>query len=201
MLPETLYHYTVGPKLALIAGSRHLAPKGYGLALSDKEKPVLWFSANPQWEPTATKVLSTNGKEFHRPSVQELLRLAGLYRFRLDIRIPEVLASMGIKLLPWTRIQTVSRIAPIEIQNMVISGIDLGATPMHWWGTLDSVPLSLEVSGLMTLEICRAAEIGADEVWERIPLAQAITEFQARGTRYHQGTATAMPGARSLTPF
>jgi len=198
-IPEALYHYTVGPKLSLIAKSRHLAPTGYGLATSKKEKPVLWFSENCQWEPTATKVISTDGgKTFRRPEVRELQQFVGIYRFRLDTRNLEALNAAGIKLLPWTRLQTIARFDPRDINDMVTTGMTLGATPMHWWGVMEPVPVSLEVSGLLRLEICIHTGNDNPDTWDRISLADAITAWESRGLRVKQTTTSQTSMARGL---
>jgi hypothetical protein len=154
-LPEALYHYTVGPKLPLIAVSRRLEPAGYGLALSRREKPVLWFSENAQWEPTANKNMSADeGRTFRRPSMRELHDTLGLYRFRLDTRNPGALSTAGVRMFPWARARRVAHIDPADIMKMVESELELGATPAHWWGVLEPVPVALKVSAVLAV-LCR----------------------------------------------
>lgn len=197
-LPEAVFHYTVGPKLPLIAGSRQLLPTGYGLALSSREKPVLWWSENPQWEPTATKAMSRDGETFFRPSVQEMQTTVGMYRFRLDCRNPDGLNKVGIKLVPWARMQLIAHIDPQEAVVMVSSGVKLGATPAHWWGCLDPVPVSLEKSGMLRLEHRPGNR------WEPVEggLAAAVAAYERmveeRGQRIQQSTATLQPRARGI---
>jgi hypothetical protein len=197
--PEALFHYTVGPKLALIAASRHLMPIGYGMATGKREKPVLWFSENPQWEPTATKVISTDkGHSYHRPNVRELQERVGVFRFRLDTRRPEALREVGIKLVAWKDLPLQMCMDPKDVTLMIRSGVQLGATPTHWWGTMQPLPTALEVSGVLRLEIRRKAEPGALEGWEPIKLADGIAEFEAMGTRVKQNLATNTPKAMGL---
>ena len=198
-IPEALFHYTVGPKLALIAQSKHLIPVGYGLASSQKERPVLWFSENPQWEPTATKVMSMDsGKTFMRPTLPMLQQTVGIYRYRLDTRNPEALNAAGIRLLPWSRVQLTARIDPKDVGLMVKAGMNLGATPTHWWGVMDPVPLSLEVSGVLRLETRVKPEAGMRESWEPVDMDEALAAYEARGLRVRQTRASETPGAMGI---
>jgi len=52
--PEHVYHYTTGTRLKQIINSGHILPTA--AKIEPHEKPVAWFSASPEWEPTATKV-------------------------------------------------------------------------------------------------------------------------------------------------
>lgn len=200
-LPVALFHYTVGPKLPLILESRQLLPAGFGMAVSVREKPVLWWSSNPHWEPTATKVISVDGgKSYFRPSVDELQKAAGIYRFRLDTRNPEALHALGIKLVPWTRMPLVARIDAKETQSMVAAGLKLGATPTHWWGTLEPVPTALEVSGVLRVECCDAEGLKRNnwvQVEGGLPAAVAAFEEMAklRKMRITQARASDTPAA------
>lgn len=213
--PEFLYHYTIGAKLRLIAGSGHeggeLQTRGHGAAPG--EKPVLWLSANPQWEPTATKVISLDGgRTFMRPSLAQLHAAAGLFRFRVRPRqVVAELESRGIecKLVPWTRIAMVARIQPAAMVDMVQRGLSWGATPMHWWGCMGALPLWLEQSGAMVFEgIGDGAGGGAGGgggdvaagrmAWRQMTMSEGIEAFNARGVRVAMGTATEMPAARNL---
>lgn len=150
--PEALYHYTVGPKLPLIAESGRLLPAKVG-AMDSREKPVLWWSANKTWDPTATKLVSFDGgRTVRRSSLDELRQLFGAYRFRLDTHNPAALHNIGLKLLPWTRAPMAARIPADDVARMTSVGVQMGATPMDWWGCLEEVPLSLETTGMLRLD-------------------------------------------------
>lgn len=196
--PETLYHYTVGSKLEQIEKARRLEPRGYGMAASRREKPVLWWSANPLWEPTANKVVSRDGKNFYRPALRELQEMVGVYRYALDCRKPDGLNATGIKLIPWSRIPLIAKIDPVDIASMLRSAQTLGSTPTHWWGTLDPVPLSLQVTGLLRLETLDVSGPGEPTSWTPISMADAMQRFQALGNRIISSTATATPAARGI---
>ncbi|MEJ6003695.1 hypothetical protein [Paucibacter soli] len=161
-----------------------------------REKPVLWFSENPVWEPTANKVISTDGGEtFRRPALRELHEIAGgIFRFRV---IPAALAKRSgaqIKLFQWGKIQSVAHIAPSEAAAMVTAGLGWGATPTHWWGSLEPLPLSLIAEGLMQLERRSVPAIGeGPDVWSLVGLDEAVEGYLARGLRVHQTTASENP--------
>lgn len=197
--PGFLYHYTVGPKLPVIAASGHLMPIGYGMATSSREKPVLWFSENMQWEPTATKVISTDGgKTYKRPEASELQALMGIYRFRLDTRNPEALGAAGIRLIPWSRITLLAHIDIKDVAAMVSSGMDMGATPVHWWGIMEPLPTSLEVAGILRLEKCTSMDAGTPGSWAPVELARAVSDWESRGLRIKQTKASQTPRARGM---
>ncbi len=181
-----LYHYTVGPKLELIQGTGALMPAGFGLALSKREKPVLWWSANPQWEPTAGKVMSLDGgKTFFRPDLPELHARVGVYRFVL----PEQEPTQG-KLYPWPDIARVAHIDAREIPGMVKAGVQQGSRPVDWWGTLLPEPLR------PTLRL----DVWSQGTWVEVAggLPDAIEQWRGQGVVVKQSTATETPGARGL---
>jgi hypothetical protein len=96
------WHYTVGLKLPLIRESGVLRPTDAGIG--PDERPVLWFSTAPYWEPTSAKMrvrtpqerlTSIDGLPFRRLSMQENAEMGErLYRFGLPasalIRWPEI---------------------------------------------------------------------------------------------------------------
>lgn len=51
--PATVSHYTTGEKLRAIINTGQILPST--AHIEPNEKPVAWFSTNPDWEPTATK--------------------------------------------------------------------------------------------------------------------------------------------------
>lgn len=182
-VPDTLYHYTIGPKMPLISQSGELLPFGFGLATNSREKAVLWWSSHPHWEPTATKVISLDGgNSFERPPLEKLHDIAGCYRFRLDLRNPVGIHSAGVKLLPWARLPLVARIAGQDVQQMIATGVRLGAIPSQWWGCLEAVPLQLEVSGLLRVDAYQE-----DGTWRQLSgMAEALALVEANPKRVKQ---------------
>jgi hypothetical protein len=198
--PEYLFHYTVGPKMPMIALSGVLRPNRQTITTSLREKAILWWSENPQWEPTANKVLSRDGGlTFERPSLQELMRLASVFRFRLSCRNPEALRAVGIKLLPFQQLGLVARVDRRDMNDMVQRGLKFGATPAHWWGTLEEVPLTLEARDVLTIEAREPTASGQGQTkWVRVTMEQAIASFQSRGQRIAMTTPTVTPGASNV---
>lgn len=185
-LPE-LFHYTVGPKLPLILRTGALIPTGFGLALSKKERPVLWWSSHAHWEPTATKILSLDGgKAFTRPTLAALARTVGAYRFRLTR------SHSSAKIVPWPQIARVAHIDAREVAGMVKHGLELGARPRDWFGVLEPVPLVLEGQPDLTLEML------SDETWAEISLTEAARHWAREGLRFHQTSISQTPAARGL---
>ena len=129
---DYFYHYTVGIKLAGIIKAGALMPSGVSAA--PWEKPVLWFSRDPKWEPTATKILIANGQTY-RPSVAELHERAGLYRF--VVLNPEIYS--------WPVITRKAGVRLGDIKQMEKLGRKLGALPSNWFGSLESMPIEFAV--------------------------------------------------------
>lgn len=195
--PDFLYHYTIGPKLALIEQAGALIPKGF--LAEPRERPVLWLSENPQWEPTANKVMSRDGGQtFVRPTLLELQKTVGIFRFRVDTRRAAQLQELGVRLVPWTRIATVAHISQRHMADMVKRGMAWGSTPMHWWGCMDPLPLTLEEQGALIIEAREPVPVGQQQSWQRVSMQQAIESFMARDVRVAMRTATEMPAARNI---
>jgi hypothetical protein len=133
------WHYTVGLKLPLIRESGCLRPTDVGIG--PDERPVLWFSTAPYWEPTSARMRPRSSQErlaakdslpFHRLSMQENAELGeGLYRFGLPverlIRWPEIGKRAGIR-------------APLR-NALMRAGRLQGAEPSQWYGTFREIPI------------------------------------------------------------
>src|SRR5690242_7344783 len=85
--PSIVWHYTVGVaiKNILVDGELHLSTMAKG-----REKSILWFSANPDWEPSAVKAIELNSRKIplDRAGTEQLY--GGLYRIGVS---PSVLIS------------------------------------------------------------------------------------------------------------
>ena len=124
------WHYTTGNKLHPIAMSSELRPTAVGAA--PHERPILWFSKNQVWEPTATKHFIVKGQQV-RPTVKQLHEALGLYRFG----VPE--ESAWLK--EWTDISVLAGTPREEIEAMRRVGMRWGANPDDWLGCFRSVDL------------------------------------------------------------
>ena len=130
---QQLWHYTVGHKLPLIRESNALRPNGARIA--PNERPVLWFSSDPVYEPTAIKLVQMPDQgRLHRPSVRELHELIGVFRFAIDRADP--------RLDNWPTVQRKARISPAGVASMIRAGVEVGAKPMNWFGAFQEIPLA-----------------------------------------------------------
>lgn len=126
------FHYTVGTKLPAIAASGALLP--LAIDLEPGERPVVWFSTNLYWEQTATKLIfSPLTGRVQRPTMLELHRMIGVYRFRID--------SLDGRLVPWPKIRRAARISDTMTRALVRNGRAVGADPKQWRGSLVPVPV------------------------------------------------------------
>jgi hypothetical protein len=126
--PDVLYHYTTGLKLRSIINSGCIKPTN--AKIEPNEKPVAWFSTNPTWEPTATKV-PVPGKQ---GQIITAKAQSGLVR----ITVPATCAPYVFPQLP--------SIAGTSIKaciGLLHAGLELGADPRAWRFTPTPVPASL----------------------------------------------------------
>ena len=104
------WHYTTGEKFKAIVTSGYLKPTG--ILVKPPERPVLWFSLNQQFEPTARKA-AIEGGAYRVLSVEETGRhCGGLVRFGLSPR----------KLLTGDKLRTR---APVSYTHLTLPTSDL----------------------------------------------------------------------------
>jgi hypothetical protein len=131
MSTSRTYHYTTGNKLLPISASGCLLPTN--VMVAPQEKPILWFSVNPVYEPTAVKLIATADRRVYRPTFQELHQIIGIFRFGI--------VATDARLVPFNKLQRLAHISSHDMAAMTASGMRIGATPAHWTGTL--IPLAL----------------------------------------------------------
>lgn len=119
-LDNTIWHYTVGWKLASILNTRTIFRASAGVV--PPEKPVTWFSRNQIWEPTASKMLGIGlPKEVLMQANHDAC--SGLVRIGIRERHA-----------PY-EIQDLRRIAHADcltVEGLIRTGIEMGANPEHW---------------------------------------------------------------------
>lgn len=126
--PGTVYHYTTGSKLKHIINSGHIRPSTAHVPPS--EKPVVWFSTSPDWEPTATKCpIPGKAGQIITAKAQH-----GLAR----IMVPGTCAPYSFPQLP-----LIAGTSPTTCVGLLLSGLELGAAPSTWRFTPSSVPTAL----------------------------------------------------------
>ena len=83
-----LWHYAPAAYLERITNSGCLRPSN---PWAPNELPLLWFSANQFWEPTATKMIcDTNGRL--RPLTYSEMKQIGIVRFGISASDPRLMA-------------------------------------------------------------------------------------------------------------
>lgn len=149
MKHKLAYHYTIGDYFRPIIESGFLDParsvtQGQGL----RERPILWFSTHPIWEPTACKAYSSNGHIRTLSMAETIEKGHGGIRFGCPVS----------RLHSWStgKLRSKARMSKDVAKALRLSGIEQGATPEFWYGSLSKVSLS----GL-TVEV-----INSDMQWE-----------------------------------
>lgn len=125
---ERLWHYTTRHKLGEILAAGVIQPsKAF---IEPAEKPVVWFSSRPTWEPTATKCPLT-GKlgQYVTASAQ-----GGLAR----IAVAPQTAPYVFPQLP-----LVAGTSPATCIGLLLAGLEVGADPDQWFFSLRGVPRDL----------------------------------------------------------
>jgi hypothetical protein len=129
---RTRWHYTTGENLSLILRDRFIKPATAFVPLG--ERPIVWFSTNPNWEPTASKATIDQDNVFSRLTMAETAELCGgLARFAVA---PETAPH------DWRALKGRSGMSNRMVQHLYKEGINQGARPGDWWGTFDPVPRS-----------------------------------------------------------
>lgn len=127
---KVVWHYAPWSYLAAIVESGALRASNAG---APGETPMLWFSANQQWEPTATKMTRDNSGKVFRMSFHQQVELAGCIRFGLSAKDP--------RLLNW-KAACAAAGTPRETRRALEKvGKKEGADPEQWFATLATVLL------------------------------------------------------------
>ena len=147
--PSTLWHYTTCQKLDQILASGEIKPST--ACLDVNEKPVVWFSARPTWEPTATKC-SVPGK------------LGQLITAHAQGGLARIAVSSHVSPYSIEQLHLVARTSLQTCAGLILAGLEMGGDPHDWFFTPDSVPLSL----------FRAIELYdfAQDQWQAVDIAE-----------------------------
>jgi hypothetical protein len=130
------WHYTVGVhvpsivKDGVIRPATRFVPPG--------EKPIVWFSTHPDWEPTANKNWpNPDGSLIRLDRAGTAEKCGGLERFGVaDETAP----------YRWQALKDLSGMSRKMAQGLYDTAIRMGARPSDWWGTFDAVPRSLWIA-------------------------------------------------------
>jgi hypothetical protein len=123
-----LWHYTTGLKLRGILQAGEIKPST--AHLDPGEKPVVWFSSRPTWEPTATKCpLPGKLGQYITARAQD-----GLVR----ICVPACAAPHSFR-----HLHAIAGTSPQTCVGLVLSGLEMGADPGDWFFSPTSVSAAL----------------------------------------------------------
>ena len=126
--PENIYHYTTGLKLRSIINTGAIKPTT--AKIEPHEKPVVWFSTSPAWEPTATKV-PVPGMAGQMETAQSQ---GGLVR----ITVPGTCAPYIFPQLP-----LIAGTKPNVCIGLLLAGLKLSSDPDTWRFTPTPVPTAM----------------------------------------------------------
>lgn len=146
--PVLAWHYTTREKFSLIKMAGVILPANAGIA--EGERPVVWFSLDQHFEPTACKAI-TDGLGTRMLTVEEMHKQCGLVRFGIQPR----------RLLAGAELKRKARINNQTWRELVTSANEMGADSGLWFGTLEPLPVSW----------CVVHEMADGQVWR--PLLEA----------------------------
>ena len=124
------WHYTTGEKFIQIVESGLLMPSSSGVEYP--EKPIVWFSSNQYWEPTACKAKAENNTTIILTMDETSIGGRGLVRFGYPLK----------DLHHWSKLKEKSRMPESIALALEEEGIRQGANPSHWYGLTKTIPLS-----------------------------------------------------------
>lgn len=128
---ELVWHYTTGDCHKLIIEDGFLRPTA--IYVPDGEKPILWFSQHPYWEPTATKgIIGENGKRRNATLTEMIEHAGGLVRF----------GALTDWLKPWPEISFEAGMARHMRRNLVKTAKQAKSNPKDWYGTVHPLALT-----------------------------------------------------------
>lgn len=125
-----VWHYTVIEYLPKIRGYGMLLPSN---ASAEGELPLLWFSANQEWEPTAAKPMRTATGRLVTPSMREVFELGRAIRFGLPSNDP--------RLMSWRAACKFAGTPRRMREAMERVGVEQGGKPGEWYATSEPVPV------------------------------------------------------------
>ena len=129
-MSELAWHYTTGENFISIVESNVLLPAV--IRLKEEQAPVLWFSQNQVWEPTACKGISKDGI-IHTGTRHETREYGGgLVRFGYP----------KDRLLSWKKLRSAANICYRSRCLLESAGHMMGGNPNHWMGILHPLPVN-----------------------------------------------------------
>lgn len=133
-MPKTIntaalaWHYTTGQKFESIIDSQYLDPKK--TITPKNERPILWFSLNQHFEPTAQKSKRSANGIILPLGMQGTYELGGgLIRFGYP----------SAQLIEWEKLARKAGMSKAVIQALARVGLEQSANPKHWLGSFKKI--------------------------------------------------------------
>ena len=150
MKPEIVWHYTVKSKLDDIQKDRVIKPASVGW--TEGERLAVWFSANPLWENTVSKMYKTDGtgctiQEHWELSQgkQALVRDEGTGSETMEyVAAPEFQpARIGVAITTapyrWDDFRRMSGVSAKVVKMLYQRALAVGARPGEWYVSFEPV--------------------------------------------------------------
>lgn len=152
-LPALAWHYTTGIHFERICATGFLMPAA--TAVTPPEKPIVWFSLNQYWEPTANKGWAGDGDTYTMTMQETFKRARGLCRFGCPLRL----------LRGGEALRKEARMKSSMWKLLATEGKRKGADPGEWWGT--TRPLAIEILAVAVMNRAWVWEPVRDSVNDR----------------------------------
>jgi hypothetical protein len=153
---KTLWHYAPWAYLPKMVSGGVLQPSNAG---APTELPLLWFSRNQRWEPTATKLVGDSHGNLLKISFLQQAQMFGCIRFGI--------AAGDDRLVGWEEACSTRGVSNRHKVSLEAAGRALVATPQDWFASRTAIPLpqlDLQVWVGRWLPAESAAEMA--RVWE-----------------------------------
>lgn len=149
---RTRWHYTTGENFISIVSDGVIRTATDGVPPG--ERPIVWFSTHPVWEPTACKgAMDENGRRFWLTMDQTREFGGGLVRFAVEAETAPH---------DWRALKELSGMPGWMAQHLYREGIRQGARPGDWWGTFEPVQRSKWIA----VQVYQAGE------WVDVPFSE-----------------------------
>ena len=129
-MEDFVWHYAPWAYLPEMVSDGRLKTSNAG---ASNELPMLWFSANQHWDPTATKLMHTRLGQVRLTFAQQASQF-GCIRFGLP--------ADDSRLLNWGDACHAAKTSRENRRQMERLGRKLGAKPAHWFATVSDINLS-----------------------------------------------------------
>lgn len=133
--PRRWWHYTVGIYVLPIVAAGKIARAKTGVPRG--ERPAVWFSSRPTWEPTATKGAIVDGQRREMTISEMVEHAGGLVRLEVDVAVVRH---------TWADHQRIGQVDPRMATYLEAAAREHGADPRDWRVSYRDVPLGKVLS-------------------------------------------------------